>query len=467
MKIRALFTIIISVAVLLSAALFSSFVFFGFREEYYKLVDREILDVGEGIFKNCRNDGSGQVFYDAGAAEYPLDRYWIRLSDQQNRVVYRSPISTLTDLSIKPDSPAYFAEGKLSPDAVWIDPVDEDDRSELTADKIRFRVVTINRSVSGADLLLVIAKPIPVIAGELTELLYEIAAWTVVCVLLVIAISYVLAGRMLKPLQTINQLTREIRESSLHRRIPERKNRDELSTLTQSLNSMFDRLQHSFQRQKEFVGNASHELKSPLTILRLRLEDLLSAPLSDEVRKEIEALLETTQRIQRLVLDLLDLSRMEQQDTVRREPFDLTVLIKDVLDDYDDIISARTIAVTIPAETFMVSADREKIRRMFINLIDNAVKYNRPRHGSITVNAERQDERLSITVINTGKTIPEELIPLIFDQFVRAEKSRSQEYGGTGLGLTIVRKIAELHGGSVHARSDSAGTAITVILPLV
>ena len=252
----------------------------------------------------------------------------------------------------------------------------------------------------------------------------------------------------------------------MHKRIPQRKNQDELSALTQSLNSMFDRLEHSFKRQKDFVSNASHELKSPLTILRLRLEDLLTTPLNDEVRKEISALLETTQKIQKLVHGLLDISRLEQQDTIHREQFDLTELIREVLDDYDDIFTARNIGVTIPSEKLFISADREKLRRMFINLTDNAIKYNHPCNGTITVRVEHLDGSLKVSMANSGEPIPEKDISLIFDQFFRVEKSRSQHYGGTGLGLTIVKKIAELHGGSVNAQSDSGQTTITVILPI-
>jgi two-component system OmpR family sensor kinase len=465
-SIRALITIVMAAVALVTAALFSSFVFFEFREENYKLLDRELLDVGEAIFKKSNKDQSGHFSYQADIADYPLDRYWIKLSDQNNRIIYQSRISKLTDIAVIPENSAYFVESRISPDYLWIDPVDEEDRDELRDDNIRFRVVTMNRSISGIELLLVIAKPIPVMTSELRELLYEVAVWTALAVLFVIAISYFLAGQLLKPLKTINQLTREIRESSLDKRIPQRKNQDELYALTHSLNSMFDRLEHSFKRQKDFVSNASHELKSPLTILRLRLEDLLTTPLNNDVRVEITALLETTQRIQKLVHGLLDISRLEQQDTIHREQFDLTELIREVLDDYDDIIKARNIGVTIPSEKHFISADREKLRRMFINLTDNAIKYNHPCNGTITVKVENLDRSLEVSMANSGEPIPEKDISLLFDQFFRVEKSRSQQHGGTGLGLTIVKKIAELHGGSVNAHSDSGQTTITVILPI-
>ena len=466
MSIRALITIVMATVALLTAALFSSFVFFEFREEHYKLIDRELLDVGEAIFKKIKKDQTGHISYKTDITEYPLDRYWIKLSDQKKRIIYQSRISKLTDIAVNPENSAYFVESKISPDYLWIDPVDEEDRDELRDDNIRFRVVTMKRSVSGMDLLLVIGKPIPVMTAELRELLYEVAVWTALAVLLVIAISYFLAGQLLKPLKTINQLAREIRESSLDKRIPQRKNQDELYALTQSLNNMFDRLEHSFQRQKDFISNASHELKSPLTILRLRLEDLQTTPLNDEVRKEISALLETTQRIQKLVHGLLDISRLEQQDTIHREQFDLTELIREVLDDYDDIFTARNIDVTTLSEKCIISADREKIRRVLINLTDNAIKYNHPCNGTITVRVEHLDRSLKVSMTNSGEPIPEKDISLIFDQFFRVEKSRSQQHGGTGLGLTIVKKIAELHGGSVNAHSDSGQTTITVILPI-
>ncbi len=298
MRIRTLFTLSISLVALVTAALFSSSVYFELREENYKLIDRELLDVGEAIFKKCRKDYSDQFSFDADTAQYPLDRYWIRLTGPDDTILYQSRIGKLTDILIRSDTSVYFTEGRIALDYLWIDPADEEDREELTDENVRFRVVTMRQTISETELFLAIAKPIPVMAAELKELGYEIAVWTILVVLLVIAFSYFLAGRLLKPLNTINRLTQEIRESSLNKRIPVRKNQDELYTLTTSLNSMFDRLEHSFHRQKEFVSNASHELKSPLTALRLGLEDLLSAPLPDNVRKELTTQLKTTQRIQ-------------------------------------------------------------------------------------------------------------------------------------------------------------------------
>lgn len=466
MSIRLFFTLSIAFVAILTAALFSSFVYLEFREEQYKLIDRELLDVGEAIVKKGRKHEFGYLYLDTDAVDYPLDRYWIRVSRPEGSVIYESRLGKMTDIQYRHDATRYFAESNISTDYLWIDPTDEEDRSEIKNNNVRFRVVTMGGDVSGTELSLVLAKPIPVMVAELSELISEVVFWSLFSVLGVVVISYYLAGRMLKPLQTINQLSREIRESSLDKRIPERKNNDELQVLTKSLNSMFDRLEHSFQYQKEFVSNASHELKSPLTIMRISLEDLLSNPLSNGTRKQIEGQLKITQRMQKLVYDLLDISRLEKQETIQREQVDLVDMVEQVLDDYADIFKARNIAVSAPIGTCAIFADREKLRRMLINLVDNAVKYNHPCNGFIRISSADNKEILEIRISNSSADIPKKDIPLLFDQFFRVEKSRSQEYGGTGLGLTIVKKIVELHGGAVSADSGSGVTTITVLLPL-
>jgi signal transduction histidine kinase len=228
---------------------------------------------------------------------------------------------------------------------------------------------------------------------------------------------------------------------------------------------MFDRLQYSFTRQKEFIGNAAHELKSPLTILMLGHEEMLAANPPEKVRQELEKQLNTMRRLSRLVRDLLDISRLEQGESCRRQPVRLDQLIGQVVEDYQELLQARRITVDIETAAPNLTGDPEQLLRLLINLIDNAIKYNQAADGRIVVRTEKNKGQTVVTVANTGPTIPADDLPRIFDQFYRVEKSRSLAYGGSGLGLTIVKRIVELHGGTIEVASQDGWTTFTVVLP--
>lgn len=252
--------------------------------------------------------------------------------------------------------------------------------------------------------------------------------------------------------------------------LPEQKNsagksKDELYSLASSLNSMFDRLEHSFQRQRNFIGNASHEMKSPLTILMLGHEEMLLGNLPEEIRTDLEKQLFSMRRLNKLIRDLLSIARLEQQEGLSREPVNLDELIHGVLEDYEAILNVKQINVTtrIPYLTF--SADHEKLQRLFINLIDNAIKYNCDMDGQLDIQAKQKNAFTLITVTNSGITIPAGDIPKIFNQFYRVEKSRAQVYGGTGLGLTIAQRIVEMHGGSIEVTRAKGYTTFLITLP--
>ena len=263
--------------------------------------------------------------------------------------------------------------------------------------------------------------------------------------------------------------SREISEKSLDKRIPLGKNKDELYDLSVALNRMFDRIQHSFNRQKEFVGNASHELKSPITLLMLSQEDMLMAgDLSSEQEKTLIKQLETSRRMSHLVKNLLDLSRMEQQEALSTDQVGLGDLIQRVLDDYADVIAEKQIELSVCMdESCLIQGDHEKLFRLFVNLIDNAIRYNLPHRGMIEINMERAKGQVRTTIINSGTLIPEQDIPHLFEQFYRVEKSRSQALGGSGLGLAIAQKIVTLHHGTIEiSNAQKQMIRTTLFLPV-
>jgi len=222
----------------------------------------------------------------------------------------------------------------------------------------------------------------------------------------------------------------------------------------------------------EFVANVSHELRTPLTAIQGYLETLLSGALDERenARRFLEIVLRHSERLGRLLNDLTDLSNIELgKVTLRREP----VRIADVVGSVIDIIAPRaararvTVGARIPADLAEVSADRDRLSQILINLIDNAVKYT-PEGGSVTVTARnREDGTIEVAVADTGIGIPPADLPRITERFYRVDKARSRELGGTGLGLAIVKHLVMAHGGELRIESEQErGTTVRFTLPV-
>ena len=465
MKIRWKFTLWISLTALAMAVVFSMAVYNEFLEQSYKFVDKELSSVATTIFDQLDfTEPRKDPQLDSQHASL-LQQYWLKILDKEGRTIFASPLARKFDLPYRPDKIRYFIKKKVPFTSLWIEPEDAGDLDELTGDTVKFRVRVLSGNRAEQHYTILIAKPLLFLDLELDELLTGLASGIFSTIVLIFLTSYFLAGRLLRPIATINQDIKQIRDNSLDKRIVLGRSRDELYTLSHSLNSMFDRLQHSFSRQKEFIGNAAHELKSPLTILMLGHEEILAAEPPEAIRLELEKQLHTMRRLSKLVRNLLEISRLEQEETCAREPIGLDMLIGRVLDDYREILQAKNITVETAIEAPSLIGDPEKILRLLINLIDNAIKYNSATEGAIRVTTSRSDGQVILTIANTGPEIPAQDLPKIFDQFYRVEKSRSQTFGGSGLGLTISRRIVELHGGSIEMKSRGGWTTCTVILP--
>jgi signal transduction histidine kinase len=465
MKIRTKFIVGISLTALATAILFSVVISSVLLREYYRLVDRELYEKAENIFRNI------ELFKFAGAThasdhlDFSLDRYWLQILDPQGRILFASTLSKRFDIPLPKGRDSFFIKQNLADTEVLLDPEDSGERNEIRGDTVRFRVRVLTKDHPEGRYTIVIAKPLLVLAVELRELVMGVGIGIVAALLLIFLLSYLLATRLLRPLSTINHNIKEIRDNSLSRRIPLGASRDELYILSGSLNLMFDRLQYSFARQKEFISNAAHELKSPLTILMLGHEEMLAAGPPEQIYRELEKQLNTMRRLSRLIRNLLDISRLEQEEICLREPVKLQKLIDQALENYKELLNARNIKVQTDLTGITLLADPEKILRLVINLIDNAIKYNYAEEGVIRVTTERAQDQVVMVIANTSQDIPAEDLPRIFDQFYRVEKSRSQAFGGSGLGLTIAQKIVELHDGVIEVVSRAGWTTFTVTLP--
>jgi two-component system, OmpR family, sensor kinase len=281
--------------------------------------------------------------------------------------------------------------------------------------------------------------------------------------------GWFLAHRALLPVDHMTQAARTIGAGHLSTRIELTGTNDELDRLAGTLNEMLTRLEAAFTEMRQFTADASHELQTPLTILRGEIEIALRSMRSQEEYVSVmQSALEEIERISLLVEGLLLLARSDagvlKMDC---KPFDLMTLLEDTLGQLGPVARVKSISLAIgEIEPLEVSGDLVQLRRLLFNLVDNAIKYTHP-GGTVKVSIGRSDEWAVLTVGDTGVGIPLEEQPKIFQRFYRSPEARAGAQGGSGLGLAIVKSIAEAHGGRVELASDPGeGSAFTVLLPL-
>ena len=277
-------------------------------------------------------------------------------------------------------------------------------------------------------------------------------------------LAYFVSGRALKPLRSFASQVEMVQMNNLADMKIDEDVLPEFKQLSHSFNQMLERLNTAFAAQRQFTGNAAHELRTPLALMQAQLE-LFSAehPAVLPQTAEFLALLrEQTERLTQMTRTLLEMSNLQQ--VARNERIQLAPMIEEIFTDLAPLSDKRGVTLTAEGDGIMTGSDA-LIYRLIFNLTENAVKYNRP-GGSVRVSVTQELEKLLLRVSDTGCGIPEEYQRSIFQPFFRVDKSRSREYGGAGLGLALVWEIAELHGGSVWVEESSEkGTAIAVGLP--
>jgi signal transduction histidine kinase len=276
-------------------------------------------------------------------------------------------------------------------------------------------------------------------------------------------------------LGAVDQIITEVREitdgRSLHRRLAEPVVKDELGRLAETLNQMMTRLERSFAALRRFTADASHELKTPLTVLRAGVERVITTPnLPQDTLATLEETLQEIKRMTELVDALLTLARADEGIApLHREPVDLRGILAEVQETGELLAEEAgvTMEVATPAEPMIVSADASRIRQLILNLLTNAVKYT-PAGGSVRMQLGAGNGRVTLSVADTGIGIAAGDLPHIFDRFWRADSARTRtgERPGVGLGLAICKWIAEAHGGQIDVVSrPGRGTTFTVTLP--
>jgi two-component system, OmpR family, sensor kinase len=279
--------------------------------------------------------------------------------------------------------------------------------------------------------------------------------------------GWVLARRALRPVDRMVEAARRISAERLAERVEETGAGDELDRLAQTFNRMLSRLDAAFQQVRRFSADASHELQTPLTALRGELEVALrSSRTPEEYQETLKSALEEIERIARLVEGLLILARAESGALrMDRRPVDLAELVEEVYWRLKVLADERSVDLRMTGlEPVTVTGDRDRLRRLLVNLVDNAVKYTGP-GGQVGLSVAREGERVRVEVSDTGRGIPLEEQEQIFQPFFRSEAVLSEQ--GSGLGLSIARSIALAHGGELSVESEPGkGSTFRVGLPV-
>lgn len=308
---------------------------------------------------------------------------------------------------------------------------------------------------------------------EMMEEAGAVFAWLIpLAILLASGGGYFLARKSLAPVVAMSSQAGHIGAANLHERLAIQNEKDELGHLGRSFNSLLDRLSESFDRQRRFMADASHELRTPVAILRGESEVALSQQTRspEEYRESLGVLHHEAERLTRIVEDLFTLTRADAgQYPLQPSDFYLDELVAECVHSARTLAQAKKISLTFEgAPESPIHADESLVRRMLLNLMDNAIKYT-PDFGRVTVSCQRNGKEYAVNIADTGCGIPAELRPRIFERFFRADKARSHaenDGGGAGLGLAISRWIAEAHHGRLElTRSDSSGSTFSAYLP--
>lgn len=330
------------------------------------------------------------------------------------------------------------------------------------ADGIPLRIMASPLFLRDETLLLEVARSLEHVDDTLAQVRWALFGGVLVALALAILSGAVLVRRALQPVKNITRTAESIETSgNLSQRVGYSGPMDEIGELATTFDHMIEHLDRVFRSQRDFVADASHDLRSPLTVLRGNLDLLKRASNEEERRASLDAMEREVKRMIAIVNDLLLLAEVESGGEERVEPVSLKLLVLDAADRARSLVPTHTIA-TEGIEDIVILGNPDRLRRLLDNLVDNAIKYT-PEDRTITLSTFHEGGWACLRVRDSGIGIPPEHLPRIFDRFYRVDRARSRSRGGTGLGLAIVKAIAERYGGTVSVCSElGRGTTFTV-----
>ena len=308
--------------------------------------------------------------------------------------------------------------------------------------------------------------------ATLSQMMHSLSntALLVMAVTLVAAVilSYYISRRMTRPLKTMANAAQEFASGNFAVRVPEDNRCDEIDELAAAFNNMANDLAQLEELTRGFIGNVSHEFKTPMTTIGGFVDGMIDGTIPvDQRDKYLKTISEEVKRLSRMVMRMLDAAKIQSGELILSPaPFDFSEMASQILFSFEQKIEEKHIEVDAELDDRLtVLGDRDHVFRAVYNLVDNAVKFTVP-EGKLTIRALNKDNVCEFSITNTGTGIPPEDIPHIFDRFYKSDRSRSLDRTGAGLGLYIVKNIINLHGGDISVRSDGGETEFSFTLPL-
>ncbi len=431
----------------------------------YSRIDENLAAVIQIATTSLANDlAEGQAYADAArstAAELSSRQQMVAIFGTDRRLLAEGG----RDEDLKLELPAVdtipSTEAMLS---TVVEADDEDDRHRLAIRRVAI-------PGEGAEYIVVAGKSLEPTDEELESLRGILAYVVPIALVLAGAGGWFLAREGLAPVARMAERAGKIGAEDLSARLPVVNPRDELGMLALTFNDLLDRLEASLTQQRQFMADASHELRTPVTTTRTAAAVALQHPHRDEpeYRDTLTIIEQQTTRLSRIVEDMFTLARADAGSyPVRTAPMYLDEIADEVVRAARVIAATRQVTIELETpESAAFTGDEDLVRRLLANLVDNAVRHARP-SGVVRVAIERRQDSYSITVSDDGSGIPIEAQPHIFERFYRRDAARTATDGGAGLGLALARWAARVHGGDVTlVHSSEQGTTFRVHLPFI
>jgi len=433
-------------------SLFGVIAFYAMRGSILETVDENLQDQVQGVRELIeRTPGKAELERDLEHdEEIRAGSDLLQVSDPAGNWIYRSRTMTLY-------GPATPGETRTS-------------ISTQQPDGVPLRVLTLPVQSAGKTYLVQLAYPLDDFNEALDRFRRLLFMSSPLLLVLASAGGYWLSRRALSPVDQITREARSISAQNLSSRLVVPHTRDELQRLSETLNGMLARLEQAFRRITQFTADASHELRTPVALMRTRAEIVLRRARSeDEYRETLQQILEDLQRTSSLIENLMLLARADSGvEALQRTHVNMAENVGEACLEGRALAETKQISflAELPESPLWVEGDANSLRRLFLILLDNAVKYTPPQ-GRITVSVSSSDGFAVAEVRDTGIGIAAEDLPHIFERFFRADRARSRETGGAGLGLSIGQWIAQAHGGTISALSTPGeGSVFRVRIPL-
>lgn len=447
------FSAIFCIILLVTGALFYVLL----QRYLYQEVDNNLTVYSARVHGTLHADGAGapldyQVIHSQlpPINDFVSPGIFIQILDKNGNIVVKSDNLAAQELPTSPSLVKQVSGGTLVTTTL------------ASADGTHLRIMASPLDLRGEILVLQVGESMKLVESVLRQALLSIIVWGVFALFFMAFLSVFLLRGALAPVKQITTTAREIETSSnLERRVGYSGPNDEIGRLAATFDHLIAHLNQVFDAQKRFIADASHDLRSPLTVVRGNV-DMLKRNLPDKEREEsLRAIESETKRMSRIVEDLLLLTEIESDHAVPQAKVALEEVVRDEVRRAKQIAGGRSITIE-HADSIEIRGDGYRLRRMLGNLLDNAVKYT-AENGHIYVSLLCVGTEACLKVSDDGVGIAPEDIPHVFDRFYRAEKARSRERGSTGLGLAIVKSVAEQHGGRVSVTSEPGkGSSFTV-----